>query len=251
MIGFLGANAMQIVYISVVAVIILGLFVVSCIKSHIKWKYKKARRIRIDLEDVLLPKLARANLDNLGLTDVEVVEKLLLSKYQHKKKRLYVPKATPTVFNVSILMRNIALAALYSADDRLRKRVVWANVLNVVASITFFVTIIVGLIVGLVNSWNIGWLIIGVFLTAFAIYLATIILSLLVVNIYKKANVTAMKLVKGVGIFSPEEEAKIEELYKLETLNYVMNAVLSILYLVYGIVKFIEIVGKIAKLFKK
>lgn len=75
-----------------------------------------------------------------------------------------------------------------------------------------------------------------------AFYLASFVMSLLVLKTEKKAQVRAYEIMKANGLATAEELESCKKLFKLYNIEYVNNMIIALLELVYRVLQIIAYV---------
>lgn len=193
--------------------------------------------------------VARSILDENGLQNIKVSKNgsiLFGNSYSHYFKKVRLRRLTwkkQSVTSLAMAAQKSSLAVLDKENDPDMKKLVRLTPLIYLGPLAFVPMVIIGALLDLyvVKSDNAICLIV---LTAIALlfYLASFVMSLLVLKTEKKAQKRAYEIMKNDGLASAKELESCKKLFKLYNIEYVNNMVIALLELIYRVLQIIAYV---------
>lgn len=191
--------------------------------------------------------VARRILDENGLQNIKVSKNgsiLFGNSYSHYFKKVRLRRLTwkkRSVTSLAMAAQKSSLAVLDKEKDPDMKKLVRLTPLIYLGPLAFVPMVIIGALLDLyvIKSDNAICLIV---LTAIALlfYLASFIMSLLVLKTEKKAQKRAYEIMKNDGLASAEELESCKKLFRLYNIEYVNNMVIALLELIYRVLQIIS-----------
>lgn len=241
----LNLAAPTLVFAIFAAIIALILLVAVVWKDVLRRKIRRYNFKKVDL-DVKAGELARINLDKAGLSNVEVVKGLGNGFKKRSNKITLKAKVFErnTVSAIAIAMQQVSKAIHFNTNPKKYKGKMFLRDMFEVFTVVFSVGAIIMLIVELTSDSNpivaLILLLIGI-----VFYIFSFIWSIKLLKQQKEINTIAMGIIGNMGVFSDEELTKIEGIYKAFNAQYIIKAVLSIVYLVQFIFRAVVLILKI------
>ena len=244
-----GVSDGVIIALSIVAVLLVVLsifaFIVSGILSiaYIKYNHKK-NSIKLPGKDI-----ARAVLDNNNLSNIKVSASgsvMFGNSYSHYFKKVRLRRLTwkkSSVSSLAMAVQKSSLAILdKEGDEDMKKRVKLTPVIYF-GPLAFVPLVLIGILVDLyvAKSTDAKFTIIAT-AVASLIYVASFIMSILVLKTEKKAQTKALDIMKNENLATDEEIKMCKKLFKLYNIEYVNNMIIALLELIYRVLQIISYV---------
>ena len=193
--------------------------------------------------------IARKILDDNGLKDIRVSKNgsiLFGNSYSHYFKKVRLRRLTwqkKSVTSLAMAAQKSSLAVLDKEKDPDMKKLVCLTPVIYFGPLAFVPMVIIGALIDvfLIKSSNATCLIV---LTALGLlfYLASFVMSLLVLKTEKKAQKRAYEIMKSDGLATAEELESCKKLFRLYNIEYVNNMIIALLELVYRVLQIIAYV---------
>ena len=193
--------------------------------------------------------IARKILDDNDLENIAVSKNgsiLFGNSYSHYFKKVRLRRLTwkkQSVTSLAMAAQKSSLAVLDKENDPDMRKLVRLTPFIYFGPLAFIPMVIIGMLldVFVIKGTNATCLIV---LTALGLvfYLASFVMSLLVLKIEKKAQKRAYEIMKKDGLATAEELESCKKLFKLYNIEYVNNMVIALLELVYRVLQIIAYV---------
>lgn len=193
--------------------------------------------------------IARKILDDNDLENIAVSKNgsiLFGNSYSHYFKKVRLRRLTwkkQSVTSLAMAAQKSSLAVLDKENDPDMRKLVRLTPFIYFGPLAFIPMVIIGMLfdVFVVKGTNATCLIV---LTALGLvfYLASFVMSLLVLKTEKKAQKRAYEIMKKGGLATAEELESCKKLFKLYNIEYVNNMVIALLELVYRVLQIIAYV---------
>lgn len=193
--------------------------------------------------------IARTILDRNGLQKIRVSKNgsiLFGNSYSHYFKKVRLRRLTwqkKSVTSLAMAVQKSSLAVMDKENDPDMRKLVRLTPLIYLGPLAFVPMVIIGALLDVVvlKSSGAACLIICSAL-GLAFYLASFVMSLLVLKTEKKAQVRAYEIMKANGLATAEELESCKKLFKLYNIEYVNNMIIALLELVYRVLQIIAYV---------
>lgn len=194
---------------------------------------------------------ARATLDVNGMQDVEVKKCgffrawLWGDSYSVRKKTVFLRRGiinTKSITGIGVAMQKVGLAIMdKQGDKKLKARSILLPI-SYISPVLFIPIVIIGFVVDyLIGFTGLPTLIFAI--VGIVFYSLSLVYLLLNIPVEKKANRLAMGILSKSNILTSEEMDKVSSLLNMYVWMYVADFVISILKILYSILKMF---GKIA-----
>ena len=193
--------------------------------------------------------IARKILDDNGLQSIKVSKNgsiLFGNSYSHYFKKVRLRRLTwkkQSVTSLAMAAQKSSLAVLDKENDPDMRKLVRLTPFIYFGPLAFIPMVIIGALIDLyvIRGSNATCLIV---LTALGLvfYLASFVMSLLVLKTEKKAQNRAYEIMKKSGLATAEELESCKKLFKLYNVEYVNNMIIALLELVYRVLQIIAYV---------
>ena len=192
--------------------------------------------------------IARTILDRNGLQKIRGSKNgsILGNSYSHYFKKVRLRRLTwqkKSVTSLAMAAQKSSLAVMDKENDPDMRKLVRLTPLIYLGPLAFVPMVIIGALLDVVvlKSSGAACLIICSAL-GLAFYLASFVMSLLVLKTEKKAQVRAYAIMKANGLATAEELESCKKLFKLYNIEYVNNMIIALLELVYRVLQIIAYV---------
>lgn len=226
----------------IASVVALGISIFLAI-SYVKYNRKQNHAGKTGEE------VARKILDDNGLRNIKVAKEgsiLFGNSYSHYFKKVRLRRLTwkkQSVTSLAMAAQKSSLAVLDKENDPDMRKLVRLTPFIYFGPLAFVPMVIIGALldVFVIKGTNATCLIV---LTALGLvfYLASFVMSLLVLKTEKKAQRRAYEILKKDGLATAEELESCKKLFKLYNIEYVNNMVIALLELVYRVLQIIAYV---------
>ena len=226
----------------IASLVALGISIYLAI-SYIKYNRKQNSAGKTGEE------IARKILDDNGLQDIRVSKNgsiLFGNSYSHYFKKVRLRRLTwkkQSVTSLAMASQKSSLAVMDKENDPDMKKLVRLTPFIYFGPLAFVPMVIIGALIDLfvIKSSNATCLIV---LTALglAFYIASFVMSLLVLKTEKKAQKRAYEIMKKEGLATAEELESCKKLFRLYNIEYVNNMIIALLELVYRVLQIIAYV---------
>lgn len=193
--------------------------------------------------------IARKILDDNDLKNIRVSKNgsiLFGNSYSHYFKKVRLRRLTwkkASVTSLAMAAQKSSLAVLDKEKDPDMKKLVHLTPFIYFGPLAFVPMVIIGALIDLyvIKGSNATCLIV---LTALGLifYLASFVMSLLVLKTEKKAQKRAYEILRKDGLATEEELESCKKLFKLYNIEYVNNMIIALLELVYRVLQIIAYV---------
>lgn len=193
--------------------------------------------------------IARTILDKNGLSNIKVSKTgsiMFGNSYSHYFKKVRLRRLTwkkQSVTSLAMAAQKSSLAVMDKEKDPDMKKLVKLTPFIYFGPLAFIPLVIIGALIDLyvIKGSNATCLIV---LTALGLvfYLASFVMSLLVLKTEKKAQKRAYEILKNNGLATSEELESCKKLFKLYNIEYVNNMIIALLELVYRVLQIIAYV---------
>lgn len=193
--------------------------------------------------------IARKILDDNGLQNIKVSKNgsiLFGNSYSHYFKKVRLRRLTwkkESVTSLAMAAQKSSLAVMDKEKDADMKKLVRLTPFIYFGPLAFVPMVVIGALIDLyvVKGENATCLIA---LTALGLvfYLASFVMSILVLKTEKKAQKRAYEIMKADGLATAEELESCKKLFKLYNIEYVNNMIIALLELVYRVLQIIAYV---------
>jgi Zn-dependent membrane protease YugP len=189
--------------------------------------------------------VARKILDDFGLTHIKVsVTGSLMfgNSYSHYFKKVRLRRMTrheTSLTSLGMGAQKAALAVLAKEGDPDMKRRIRLVPLITFGPFAFIPLLVVGIALDMYvfNQAGTCTMVLGGLGLLFYIY--SIVLSITTLKTEKKAQVRANEILLDQGLITDEEAAKLQKLFHLYNVQYVNDIILSVLELIYNVLKIV------------
>lgn len=226
----------------IASLVALGISIYLAI-SYIKYNRKQNSAGKTGEE------IARKILDDNGLQNIRVSKNgsiLFGNSYSHYFKKVRLRRLTwkkQSVTSLAMASQKSSLAVMDKENDPDMKKLVRLTPFIYFGPLAFVPMVIIGALIDLfvIKSSNATCLIV---LTALglAFYIASFVMSLLVLKTEKKAQKRAYEIMKKEGLATAEELESCKKLFRLYNIEYVNNMIIALLELVYRVLQIIAYV---------
>lgn len=226
-----------IIVVSIVSIIISIVLAISYIKYN-----KDPNRANITGEQA-----ARRILDSYELNNIKVKTSgslLMGNSYSHYFKKVRLRRRTmkkSSVASLAMAAQKSSLAVLDKEGDSDMKLRVKLTPIMTFGPLAFIPLIIIGVALDYVINQNIGSLSIIGAAVGLLFYIASFVMSLMVLKTEKKAQAKAVEILEEKGMASEFELKEMQKLFKLYNIEYVNNLILSMLETLYYILRIVAI----------
>lgn len=196
-------------------------------------------------------------LEELKLPGVEVkmlgwIRAILYGNhYNARTKTIYLRRnilKKSTLTSVALAIQKVALAIQHKNNEKAFKTKAALQSFIILAPVLFIPLSLVGIIADLALNSNVG-VISAIFVgVALLFYLVAFVFTLINIPVEKKANATAMEIIKETNIVEEKQQEGIKKIYKAYLVSYVADFIMASLQLIYFILK---LLAKGKKVFKK
>lgn len=211
--------------------------------SYVKYNRKQNSTGRTGEE------IARKILDDNDLRHIKVSKNgsiLFGNSYSHYFKKVRLRRLTwkkKSVTSLAMAAQKSSLAVLDKENDPDMRKLVRLTPFIYFGPLAFVPMVIIGALIDLfiIKGSSAPCLIV---LTALglAFYLASFVMSLLVLKTEKKAQKRAYEIMKKEGLATDEELESCKKLFKLYNIEYVNNMIIALLELIYRVLQIIAYV---------
>ena len=193
--------------------------------------------------------IARAILDRNGLQKIKVSKNgsiLFGNSYSHYFKKVRLRRLTwqkKSVTSLAMAAQKSSLAVMDKENDPDMKKLVRLTPFIYLGPLAFIPMVIIGALLDVLvlKGSDAACLIICTVL-GFAFYIASFVMSLLVLKTEKKAQKRAYELMKADGLATAEELESCKKLFRLYNIEYVNNMIIALLELVYRVLQIVAYV---------
>ena len=240
--GVIIAMSVVVGLLIIVSIFALGVSIFLAI-SYVRYNKKQNSCGRTGEE------IARTILDRNGLGKIKVSKTgsiLFGNSYSHYFKKVRLRRLTwkkQSVTSLAMAAQKSSLAVMDKENDPDMRKLVRLTPLIYLGPLAFVPMVIIGALLDVVvlKSSGAACLIICSAL-GLAFYLASFVMSLLVLKTEKKAQVRAYEIMKANGLATAEELESCKKLFKLYNIEYVNNMIIALLELVYRVLQIIAYV---------
>lgn len=234
------AMAIIVILIAVLSVFALIVSIFLSI-SYVKYNRKKCSCGKTGEQ------VARTILDNNGLQNIKVSKTgsiIFGNSYSHFFKKVRLRRLTwkkDSITSLSMAAQKSSLAIMDKEGDADMKARVRMTPLIYFGPLAFIPLIIVGALldVFVFNDQN-GTALIICSVLGLLIYLASFIMSILVLKTEKKAQTMALNIMKSEGLATEEEIVMSKKLFRLYNIEYINDMIIALLELIYRILQIVS-----------
>ena len=190
--------------------------------------------------------IARTILDRNGLQKIKVSKNgsiLFGNSYSHYFKKVRLRRLTwqkKSVTSLAMAAQKSSLAVMDKENDPDMKKLVRMTPFIYFGPLAFVPLVIIGAVLDVLvlKSSGAGCLIFCTVL-GLAFYLASFVMSLLVLKTEKKAQLRAYEIMKADGLATEQELEMCKKLFRLYNIEYVNNMIIALLELVYRVLQIV------------
>lgn len=235
--------------ISIALLIVSGLIIIVSIFAFfvsiiLSIKYVKYNK-QMNSANLSGEQAARKILDANDLQDikVKVTGSLMFgNSYSHYFKKVRLRRRTvkkPSIASLAMAAQKSSLAVLDKEGDPDMKKRVKLTILNVLGPLAFIPLVIIGIALDIVINNTVGNLAIIFAGVGFLFYLVSFLFSIAVLKTEKKAQEKAVEILLAEHMATPDEVEDMKKLFKLYNIEYVNNLILSMLEMLYYVLRII------------
>lgn len=224
--GITGAAILIVCIVSAVVSLILSI-------SYIKFNR------RSNSSGLTGEKAARKLLDLNGLNNIKVSvagSMMFGNSYSHYFKKVRIRRFTKNKESLTALAigsQKAALAVLDKENDPDMKKRNRLTPFIYLGPVAFIPLVLVGYAIDYFILHTNGYCTTALTMIGLAFYFISILFTLSTVKTEKKAQIKACRMLKDTGLASEKEIAEIKKLYRLYNIQYINDAILSVLEFVY------------------
>ncbi len=236
----------------IVVAVFIGIFAAVAIFAAIwKWVlgFKYLRYQNQETAAKLTGKeVAEKMLQGLGINDVTVVKcgfwatLFLGNSYSPFKKKIRLRRKiynNKSLAAVAVASQKVAIAYRdHQGDKKIKVRSVLMG-LSYFAPFAVLPLVIIGLLIDFLAYKELGVFTVILSAIAIVIYLASFIVVCLNIPIEKKANKQALEFIKKVNLLTESELEKAQDLFRAYMINYVLDFISELLYIIWRIIQFV------------
>ncbi len=222
-------------------------FVASIMKYAVAHKYVVLNRIKNEKE-ITGEMAAKVLIEAKGLEGVTVkrlnwFQSIVYGNSYDVKRKIVRLRGNAydksTITAVGLAVQKVGVAMLVEGGDKKAKFRGKIQPFILTAPYFAFPLALVGLAIDLIAQTNSFVLTLVFTGLGLVYYLVALILALFTVPVEKKANNIALEITEGAEFLNEEERGKLEQLFNLYIISYILDIIVSLLYFVKYLFKFI------------
>ena len=193
--------------------------------------------------------IARTILDKNGLQQIKVSKNgsiLFGNSYSHYFKKVRLRRLTwqkKSVTSLAMAAQKSSLAVMDKENDPDMRKLVRLTPFIYLGPLAFIPMVIIGALLDVLVLKSSGaTCMIVCTVLGLAFYLASFVMSILVLKTEKKAQKRAYEIMKADGLATAEELESCKKLFKLYNIEYINNMIIALLELVYRVLQIIAYV---------
>lgn len=238
---------LAIIVLCVAAVFLVASIITSLVKVILGVRYSVYNKTEV-ASNLTAAEVATKMLEALGINDVKVVKCgfwatiFLGNSYSPFKKVIRLRKGIynkSTITAIAVASQKVAIAKRdHDGDKKIKARSVFMSI-GYFSPYAVVPLVVIGLLLDFFVYTNFGLFTVIFAVLAFLFYLSSFIVLLLNLPIEKAACKTAIEYLQKTNLMNEEELDKSNKLFKSYMINYVLDFISELLYILWRILKFV------------